>query len=201
MANYVLVHGGDRDGSIWQDVKYLLEHQGHQVFCPSMTSVKHAHLQTNIDEVLAVIQANNLKEIILVGHSYGVMVITGVASQLSNALSFMVFVDSVVPQPGKSLYGLLAEYGFDYQSLDLTPDPACLDPLYFDSEQLVKMPKAYIRCLQSEFGQAIKPMYDQIVDRAKADHWLHFCLDTTHGCMLTQPKELAVILAGINIFQ
>lgn len=45
MATYVLVHGGDRDGSIWSDVANLLKNQGHQVFCPSMTSIKQTTIQ------------------------------------------------------------------------------------------------------------------------------------------------------------
>ncbi|MDO8953328.1 MAG: alpha/beta hydrolase [Gammaproteobacteria bacterium] len=198
MATYVLVHGGDREGSIWAEVSNLLKEQGHKVFCPSMSSVKTASLQQNIDEIKALIHSKYLKDVILVGHSYGAMVITGVAGQLNDIVSFMVFVDSAVPESGKSLFSLLADYGYDYQHFGLTPDSACVDVLFFDSKQFAQMPKAYILCLRSEFIEVTQPIYDHIVTIAETDNWLYFCLNTRHGCMLTQPKELADILSGIS---
>ena len=200
MATYILVHGGDRDGSIWADTAQLLQQQGHSVFCPSMSPVTRSTLQQNINEIVEVIQSSDLKNIILVGHSYGAMVITGVAERLRDLIAFMVFVDSAIPESGKSLYELLAEYGFDYRSFGLTPDPACMEKLFFDTKYFAKMPKAYIHCLSSEFKDAIQPMYKHIVARAKADHWLYFSLDTVHGCMFTQPRELFTILAGVTCF-
>jgi len=199
MAVYVLVHGGDRDASIWDKVAHLLKKQGHQVFCPSMTSVTQSSLKQNIDEIVELIESNQLEDIILVGHSYGAFVITGVFDTLPNKISFLVFVDSAIPKSGKSLYGLLAEYGFDYKKHGLTPDKACLDELFFDEESFSATPKTYIHCLQSEFLEATKPVYNEMVSSASENNWAYFCLDTTHGCMFTQPNELAVILSGIPV--
>lgn len=56
MATYVLVHGGDRDGSIWNNVAKLLQNHGHQVFFPSMTPIKQTSLQHNIAVILFGIQ-------------------------------------------------------------------------------------------------------------------------------------------------
>jgi pimeloyl-ACP methyl ester carboxylesterase len=200
MAVYVLVHGGDRDGSIWREIAYLLIKQGHRVFCPSMSSVKEASLQQNIEEVSSVIKTHDLKNIILVGHSYGAMVITGVADSLFDRIAYMVYVDSVVPENDKSLYGLLADYGISYKAYNLTPDPACLDEITFDSRKLAKLSKAYVLCLQSEFVQVTRMMYERVMARADTDRWLCFCLDTTHACMLKQPRQLAAILAGLILF-
>lgn len=151
MATYVLVHGGDRDGSIWSAVaKSLLDHN-HTVFTPSMTPLKQTTLQHNIDEICELIQINNLNHIILVGHSYGAMVITGVLSKLADKISYVVYVDSAVPENGKSLYGLFSENGFNYQDFGLTPDAPCVEPLYFDENKIKEKPKAYVHCLQSEF--------------------------------------------------
>ena len=65
----MLVHGGDRDGSIWSDVENILTQYGHQVFYPSMTSVKKATLQQNIDEVVQYILSHKIKNFILHGIS------------------------------------------------------------------------------------------------------------------------------------
>lgn len=127
------------------------------------------------------------------------MVITGVLNKLSDHISCLIYIDSVIPENGKSLYGLLAENGFNYQQFGLTPDAPCLESLKFDETILKLKPKAYIHCLRSEFITATKPFYNNIVARAEKDNWLYFCLDTTHGCMLTQPKELAAIITGVTV--
>lgn len=69
MANYVLVHGGDRDGSIWKDVAKKLELKGHLVYSPSMTSVKKTTLQENINEVNNFIYEGSIENIILCGQA------------------------------------------------------------------------------------------------------------------------------------
>lgn len=198
MTNYILVHGGDRDGSIWNDIANLLRLQGHQVFCPSMRSVTVASLQENIEQIIEVIQSNQLEQVILVGHSYGGFVITGVNDQLTDNIAKLIYVDSFVPKTGKSLYGMMSEFGLDYKQFGLTPDRACLEPLFFDEDKLASKPKTYIRCLQSEFFVPITPVYNEIIAHAQQEHWLIFCLDAKHGCMFTNPKELAVIFSGVQ---
>lgn len=200
MATYILVHGGDRDGSIWNNVAKLLRDCGHKVLCPSMIPIKQTTLQHNIDEICELIRVNDLNNIILVGHSYGAMVITGVLDKLSDNICYMVYIDSVVPKNGKSLFDILAENGFNYRDFGLTPDKPCTEPLYFDEYKIIEKPKAYIHCLQSEFIEATKPIYKNVIANAQKDNWIYFDLDTVHGCMFIQPKELAVILFGIQIF-
>lgn len=197
MANYILVHGGDRDGSIWSSTASLLKLAGHQVICPSMKSVKHASLDENIAEILEV--AQSFQEFILIGHSYAAMVITGVADKISEKISHLIFVDSVIPKNGQSLYGMLEELGVNYQDFGLTPDRACLAPLYFDQKKLNEINKTYIRALNSEFLIALNPIYKNILANKEKDHWSVFCLDASHGCMLTHSEELAVIFSGVQI--
>lgn len=199
MANYALIHGGDRDGSIWDKTAALLRCQGNQVICPSMTSVKQASLQQNIDEVIDAILSAQLDNIILVGHSYGAMVITAVADKLDARIRSLVYVDSAVPQNDESLYSLLAKHGFNYLDFGLTADQACLDKITFDESKLITKPKAYIHCLQSEFLAATKPIYQALQTKSANDNWHLFCLDTIHACMLSQPTELAVLLSGMQV--
>lgn len=197
MTTYVLVHGGDRDGSVWNAVANLLRQHGHDVFCPTMTSVKIATLDENIAEIMSYITSNKINDFILVGHSYGGFVITGVADKLSDQVRGLIYVDALVPQPGKSLHDLTADYGFDYASFDLIEDPAVMSKIYFDTKKVFSKPKSYILCLQSEFIALTKPMYESL--KKSNDNWLFFALDTKHGCMLTEPSALAAILLGIQL--
>lgn len=200
MTTYILVHGGDKDGSIWDDVAAELRRKKHKVFCPSMTNIKHTSLQQNIDEICKLIKTENLNDIILAGHSYGAMVITGVLNQLPNKIQCLIYFDSVIPKSGKSLFGLLEEYGFNYQDHGLTADAPCIETIVFDEKLLQSKLKAYVLCLQSEFISATKPIYNEMLTYAGKYNWLYFNLDTKHACMLTQPNECAVILEGMNLF-
>ncbi len=199
MANYLLVHGGDRDGSVWSKVATILKAQGHNVLCPTMKSVKKAALRDNIDEIINEIHSSNFEDIILVGHSYGAMVITGVVDRVPDRIKTLIYIDSVIPKTGCSLFGMLAEKGINYEDLGLTSDKACLEELEFNQTNVLSKTKIYILCLQSEFFKITKQVYDELVSSKRVDTWFTFCLDTTHACMVAQPEQLAVILFGIQV--
>jgi len=87
MSTFLLVHGGWVGGWCWRRVTPLLEAAGHRVFTPTLTGLgERAHLfnaaidlDTHIEDVVSVLQYEDLHEVVLVGHSYGGMVITGAA--------------------------------------------------------------------------------------------------------------------------
>lgn len=106
---YVLVHGAWHGGWCWARVEPHLRAAGHRVFAPSLTGLgDRAHLfgssvtlATHVQDVLALLEAEELDgEIVLVGHSYGGNVISGVADVLRERIAHYVFVDAVVPLPG-----------------------------------------------------------------------------------------------------
>ena len=110
----VLVHGAWHGGWCWQRVLPLLQAAGLNAYAVTLTGVgERAHLMsadirlsTHIQDVLGVIAANELTSVILVGHSYAGMVITGVADQLQQSqpglLASLVYLDAVTPHPGES---------------------------------------------------------------------------------------------------
>lgn len=112
MTDFVLVQGAWHGAWCWKKVMPALWQAGHRAFPVSLTGVgERAHrrsgditLDTHIDDVLAVIAAEELRGAVLVGHSYAGMVITGVADRLPDAgtLSHLVYLDAVVPRPGES---------------------------------------------------------------------------------------------------
>lgn len=117
MANFVLVHGAWHGGWCYRETAHALRAAGHTVFTPTHTGVgERAHhsaenitLETHIRDVCGCIEWEELSDVILVGHSYGGMVITGVADRLSDKIRSLVYLDAFVPEHGDSLNGLLSK--------------------------------------------------------------------------------------------
>ena len=111
MANYVLVHGGWFGAWCWYKVVPLLQAAGHSVYTPTLTGVgeqaalltPEIGLDTHIQDVVNLIETKDLQQVILVGHSYSGMVITGVADRVPDRIAHLVFLDAVVPRDGQSL--------------------------------------------------------------------------------------------------
>jgi len=111
MASYVLVHGGGHGGWCWQRLAPLLRAEGHDVHTPTLTGLgERSHLvrpdtdlDTHITDVAAVLEYEDLTDVILVGHSYGGMVITGTADRVPDRIGQIVYLDAASPQNGQSL--------------------------------------------------------------------------------------------------
>jgi len=102
-ATFVLVHGANLGGWCWQDVQTVLEAHGHEVICPSLDLSLAASLDRHIADVAEMIVSRDLHGIVLVGHSYGGMVITGVADRLRDRIARLVYLDAAVPGDGDDL--------------------------------------------------------------------------------------------------
>lgn len=116
--NYVLVHGAWHGGWCWDQVRSLLSADGHRVYTPSLTGLgDRVHLSqqmdvgldTHIDDIVNLIKFEELENVILVGHSYAGMVISGVADRVADKLSELVYLDALVPDNGGSLIDPYAE--------------------------------------------------------------------------------------------
>ena len=110
MANFVLVHGAWHGGWCWQRVSALLQKGGHRVHAVTLTGLgERAHLlspainlDTHINDVINLTEAEELSEVVLAVHSYAGMIGTAVADRLGQRLKHLVYVDAVVPKPGES---------------------------------------------------------------------------------------------------
>ena len=115
MSTFLICHGAWSAGWAWKKVRPLLRAAGHEVFTPTYTGLgERAHhasrsvdLETHIVDVLAVIDCEDLRDIVLVGHSYGGMVATGVADRARDRIARLVYLDAFVPGHGQSLFDLL----------------------------------------------------------------------------------------------
>lgn len=111
MATYVLVHGGGHGGWCYQFVARLLRGKGHEVYTPTMTGLgERSHLLSadidldlQITDIVKVLEFEDLRDVILVGHSYGGMIITGVGDRAADRVGHLVYLDAANPRNGQSL--------------------------------------------------------------------------------------------------
>jgi pimeloyl-ACP methyl ester carboxylesterase len=111
MATYVLVHGAFHGSWCWNRLIPILEAAGHVAYGPSLTGLgdrasllsPEVGLGTHIEDITGLIREQDLRNVILLGHSYGAMVMTGVADQVPDRVQHLVFLDSFVPRAGESM--------------------------------------------------------------------------------------------------
>ena len=109
-ATFVLVHGAWAGGWGWERVRRLLQADGHHVFAPTLSGLgershlagPHVNLTTHVNDVVNEIKWKDLDPIVLVGHSYGGLVITGVAEQVCERIASIVYIEAFIPTDGQS---------------------------------------------------------------------------------------------------
>jgi pimeloyl-ACP methyl ester carboxylesterase len=112
---FLLVHGAFHGGWCWRHVADRLIQAGARVHTPTMTGLgERAHLLTRdvglatfVDDVIGVIEAEELDDIILVGHSFGGVVISGVTDRVPERIRHSIYLDALVPRNGQSAISLL----------------------------------------------------------------------------------------------
>lgn len=111
MAKFVLVHGAFQGGWVYARVARKLREAGHDVFTPTLTGLgERAHLadrainlDTHIQDVVNVFKYEDISDAILCGHSYGGLVITGVAHEVGERIRTLFYLDAYAPADGQSL--------------------------------------------------------------------------------------------------
>lgn len=111
-ATFVLVHGAWGGSYAWTPLAERLRARGHRVFTPSLTGLgERSHLfsgavnlSTHVEDVCNAIRCEQLERFVLAGHSYGGMVVSGVADRYAERISALVYIDAFVPENGKCLW-------------------------------------------------------------------------------------------------
>ena len=114
---FVLVHGAWHGGWCWRRVADLLEAKGHKVFTPTLTGLgERSHLMraginvsTHVTDVVNLIKWEGLSGVVLCGHSYGGLVVSGVAERAAAAIGSIVFLDAFEPENGDSMAALTSQ--------------------------------------------------------------------------------------------
>jgi pimeloyl-ACP methyl ester carboxylesterase len=109
---FVLVHGTGHGGWCWQFIAPILRAAGHNVYTPTLTGlgasshllneINRISLGTHVRDITNMLFYEDLSDVILVGHSYGGMVITGVAAKQPQRLAHLVYLDAYLPLEGEN---------------------------------------------------------------------------------------------------
>lgn len=116
MTTYVLVHGAWHGGWCWNRISHALNTPGNNVYTPTLSGLgERAHLAspetslaTHIADILGVLEMEDLTGVVLVGHSYGGIVVTAVADRAADRIAHLVYLDAIVPRNGQSLYNCVS---------------------------------------------------------------------------------------------
>lgn len=228
---FVLVAGAWHGAWCWKRVLPLLRQGGHRAFAVPLAGVgERAHepaagidLSRHVDDVVAVIEAEELDAAVLVGHSYAGLVITGVADRLAPRIARLVYVDAVVPRSGEAWSsghdaatredrrrtiaagGVLppadpAAFGIEGADADwlrrrLTPQPGGVydDVLAFDEARVAALPRTFVDCT----APALKTIAVSRQRVRSEPGWRVVELATGHDPMVSAPQALAeALMAG-----
>jgi pimeloyl-ACP methyl ester carboxylesterase len=213
---YVFVPGAWDGGWDYQKVDSILTSQGNHVYRPTLTGLGDRvhladtaiNLTTHINDIINLLKYENLHDIILVGHSYGGMVISGVAEQVPDRIKKLIYLDALVPENGESLQTILQpalweqmmvpkiKDGFVYYALGATsPNPpndvpqplkTFTEKIRISNPKVLEIPTCYI--LMTKDGKA--GFFQSAADRAKQRKWKILTFEGGHYSMRDQPEEL-----------
>jgi len=226
---YVLVHGAWHGGWCWKKILPLLRAAGHDVHAPTLTGLgylahvagTHINLETHVQDILMYLEMEDLHDVVLVGHSYAGMVITGVADRVPSRLRSMIYVDAFLPESGKAMIDYTAaerRAAFIREGLDFgmsNPLPLHLFGLTSPRDIAWVAPRLVKQSFQT-FFQPIRLFnnahlrlprtyvyctdrstgsFDQFAAKLRNDPgWKFFEIKTGHDAMITAPEELAKII-------
>ena len=158
MATYVLVHGSNQGGWIWQPVANLLRAAGHQVYAPSLDGCGERKSQmrpgitaeTQADEVAQLMFYEDLKDVVLVGTSYGGMVACRTAELMRERISRLVFVDALTLFDGEKVADILPHSTSVSDGVTLRPSPEDVaNRLFADLDPKMRAWGRLLACVRS----------------------------------------------------
>ncbi|MFZ0827991.1 MAG: alpha/beta hydrolase [Verrucomicrobiia bacterium] len=220
---YVLVHGAWGGGWDWKPVDQMLTTDGHKVYRATLTGQgERSHLaSTNIDldthiqDVVNVILWEDLHDVVLVGHSYGGMVITGVADRVPDRIKHVIYIDAFLPNDGecanairpRTAAKLSLNDGFLIPTwvTNHTPPPHDVphpaktysEPISLTNQAVAaKLPTTYI--LTVDKGKA--PEQDEFYSfyqRAQARGWTVMIMEGDHNVQRSHKQELVGLLESV----
>lgn len=231
---YVLVHGAWFGGWVWKDVAQQLRAAGNTVYTPSLTGLgdrRHLrqtgiNLDTHTDDIVNLILDEDLHNVVLVGWSYGGMVISNVVAKIPDRIASMVYLDAYFPEKGRSAASYIPDQSYLAMMAELAGNNQDIPPLSMQevgitdaklaayvaprispqpvgtflqpSKTLTQRPKhiAYTFILAGRFNGAL---FRPIYQRFQQEHIGDtFVVNSSHAAMLTAPKETAELLQHVR---
>jgi pimeloyl-ACP methyl ester carboxylesterase len=224
-ATFVVSHGAWSSGWAWKKMHPLMTARGHRLLTPSYTGLgERAHLahpdinlDTHITDVVNVLVYEDLRDVVLIGHSYGGMVATGVADRARDRIRRLIYLDAFVPDDGQSLFDLTgqvadtvraaSEDGWKVAANPMPPDTPEADLPWIAARRMLQpiktleqpmvlqhgaltLPRDYVLCTKSE-------AFRRYAEKAKAAGWPLHELDASHNPHITIPGPLMDLLEQI----
>lgn len=226
----VLVHGGLHGGWCWRDARAILVAAGHTVFTPTLTGLgERAHLAApaiglavHVEDVAGCIACEEISDVVLVGHSYGGMVVTGVVDRMIDRIAHLVYLDGLVPTDGQSVVDIdpsLGAFGSDDAPLQPPPsyDFGLTDPDQIAwvrrrltpqaartvterlalHQDLSRIERWYIECADRGGDLPLYAIRRIAAERRADPDWHYARLDAPHDCMISHPHATADRLLAI----
>jgi pimeloyl-ACP methyl ester carboxylesterase len=222
----VFVHGAWAGGWHYTKVEPLLEEAGHTVYRPTMTGLgERVHLagpevglSTHIEDIVKVLEFEDLHEVVLVGHSYGGMVIAGVAERVPERIDKLVYFDAILPENGESFASLFGDAvdtmatagGGGAEPWQLVPrwveegEPPPVDvpqpiltftePIELANPDAAELPAAFL--LTVEAGKEADD-FDFFADRARSRGWEVTEMEGDHNPHWFQPEAFVDVLMRV----
>jgi pimeloyl-ACP methyl ester carboxylesterase len=224
---FLVAHGAWGAGYTWKKMHPLMAAAGHRLVTPTYTGLgEREHLaspsndlETHIQDVLAVIKYEDLRDIVLIGHSYGGMVATGVADRARDKIAQLIYLDAFVPRDGEALFDLIspeaqaamrdgAGDGRRVRANPIPPDTSAVDTKWLSERRLPQsircfetpvrlahgettLPRSYIYCTRTSPADPFR----QFAERAKREAgWRYFEIDASHSPHVTAPEALTALL-------
>lgn len=231
-TTFLVCSGAWSTGWAWKKMHPLMAGAGHRLVTPTYTGLgEREHLanpsndlETHIQDILAVIKYEDLREIVLVGHSYGGMVATGVADRARDHITRLIYLDAFVPTDGQSLMDAnpptarqrmqelaKAGDGWSVPSNPIPPDTSEADVKWISERRVPQSIKCFEQPLKMRNGDLILPRsyvyftrvtpadpFRPFAERARSDpNWRYYELDASHSAHITAPEALASLLQTI----
>ena len=220
-TTYVIVHGAWGGSWAFRKVDSLLTSRGHLVYRPSLTGLgervhlasKEIGLETHVMDVVNTLVFEELRDIVLVGHSYGGVVISGVAEHVPDRIRHLVYVDALVPEDGESMMTMFNGARFEPMIKDGfivppwvkpeqplpkdVPHPlrTFTDSIRLKSEHARRIPATYILTVE---GGAKEDQFSRFAERARARGWTVLTMQADHNPQWSAPEKLVELLAGVR---
>ncbi|MDI1262705.1 MAG: alpha/beta hydrolase [bacterium] len=228
---FLVCHGAWSAGWAWKKMHPLMQAAGHRLVTPSYTGLgDRAHLATasidldsHIEDMLAVIQYEDLRDIVLVGHSYGGMVATGVADRARDKVRQLIYIDAFVPNDGQSLFDLneggraplqkaaRAGDGWRVPPMQTPPDTSAADVEWLSARRVHMPIKCFETPLELQNGSLTLPRsyiyatritpadtFGPFARMTKNDPaWNYYEIDASHSPNVTAPEALMALLTKI----
>jgi pimeloyl-ACP methyl ester carboxylesterase len=222
MSTFLVAHGAWTAGWGWKKMHPLMHAAGQRLRVHLASP--DVGLDTHVQDLLAVLHYDDLRDVILIGHSYGGMVATGVADRARERIAQLVYLDAFVPQDGQSLFDLQpteAQAHFREQAkaageawrIPPMAMPADTSPADFAWSNPRRVPQP-LRCFEQKLHLRNGPLtlprsyiwcrrtgphnFQRFYNRAKAEPgWRCYELDATHNPHITMPEALRDLLMQI----